>query len=82
MTYDEQTDALNYELLGVVTRYMSEFDLNEATIVGVLESVKCDIMEAWTDFDADFEIDTTDDITDIDTGDDTDLNDRGGFYKK
>jgi hypothetical protein len=82
MTYDEQTDALNYELLGVVTRYMSEFDLNEATIVGVLESVKGDIMEAWTDFDADFEIDTTDDITDIDTGDDTDLNDRGGFYKK
>ena len=60
MTYNEQTDALNYDLLGVVTRYMNEFDLNEATIIGVLESVKGDIMEAWTDFDADFEIDTKD----------------------
>ena len=79
MTYDEQTDAITYEILGVVTRYLNEFDLNEATIVGVLENVKTDVMEAWVDFDADFEIDTD---KDDDTEDDTDPNDRGGFYKK
>ena len=78
MTYDEQTDAMTYEILGVVTRYLNEFDLNEATIVGVLENVKTDVMEAWVDFDADFEIDTKDD----DTEDDDDPHDRGGFYKK
>ena len=77
MTYDEQTDAITYEILGVVTRYLNEFDLNEATIVGVLENVKTDVMEAWVDFDADFEIDT-----DSDTTDEDDPNGRGGFYKK
>jgi hypothetical protein len=78
MTYDEQTDAITYEILGVVTRYLNEFDLNEATIVGVLENVKTDVMEAWVDFDADFEIDSNDDPTD----EEDDPNGRGGFYKK
>jgi hypothetical protein len=40
MTYNEQTDALNFEMLALITRYLNEFDLNEATIVGVLENVK------------------------------------------
>ena len=81
MTYDEQTDAITYEILGVVTRYLNEFDLNEATIVGVLENVKTDVMEAWVDFDADFEIDSKDDDTDT-TDEEDDPNGRGGFYKK
>ena len=69
MTYNEQTDALMFEMLGLVTRYLNEFDLNEATIVGVLENVKRDVMEAWVDFTPDFDIDDDDDDLQEDFGD-------------
>ena len=64
MTYNEQTDALMFDMLGLVTRYMNEFDLNEPTIVGVLESVKGDVMDAWVDFVPEFELDDDEDDDD------------------
>lgn len=64
MTYNEQTDALMFEMLGLITRYLNEFDLNEATIVGVLENVKRDVVEAWVDFAPDFDLDDDQDPTD------------------
>ena len=69
MTYNEQTDALMFEMLGLITRYLNEFDLNEATVVGVLENVKLDVMEAWVDFVPDFDIDDDDDDFQEDFGD-------------
>jgi hypothetical protein len=35
--YDEQTDALRFDLDDLVDRYTSEFDLNTITIIGALQ---------------------------------------------
>lgn len=35
--YDEQTDALRFDLDDLVARYTSEFDLNTITIIGALQ---------------------------------------------
>jgi hypothetical protein len=55
MDIDEQTDSFLFDLQNVVHRYRQEYDLNHATIVGVIEMLKLDYM---TDdsiyFDADF----------------------------
>ena len=40
MDINEQTDAFCYEVGNVVRRFRDEFDLNHATIVGVLEMIK------------------------------------------
>lgn len=55
MDHNEQTDAFLYDLQNVIHRFRTEFDLNHATIVGVLEMVKIDYL---TDsFDVAFEQD-------------------------
>ena len=48
MDYHQQTDALTYDLMNVISRYGEEFDLNHQTIVGVLEYVKLDLMSDCT----------------------------------
>ena len=40
MNINEQTDAFLFEMQGVVNKFKQEFDLNHATIVGCLETVK------------------------------------------
>lgn len=35
--FDEQTDAFRFDLDNLVTRYLSEFDINSFTIVGALQ---------------------------------------------
>jgi hypothetical protein len=45
MDYNEQTDAFYVELNALIQRFMSEFDLNTYTIMGVLEETKHDLIE-------------------------------------
>ncbi len=40
MDYDEQTDALLFDLQATISKFRAEFDLNHATIIGCLEMVK------------------------------------------
>lgn len=35
--YDEQTDALRFDLDDMINRYLEEFDLNVITIIGALQ---------------------------------------------
>lgn len=35
--YDEQTDALRFDLDDLINRYVDEFDLNTITIIGALQ---------------------------------------------
>lgn len=72
MTYDEQTDALTNDMVALVTRYLNEFDLNDATVVGVLDIVKNEVMNACVEFEADFtfDINDDDDLDDVDGLDD------------
>ena len=51
MNNDEQTDALQFELNNLVTKFQQEFDLNAQTIIGCLEVTKLDLI---TDFGVDF----------------------------
>ena len=44
MDINEQTDALLFELQGVVNKFRQEFDLNHATIIGCIEMVKIDYL--------------------------------------
>lgn len=68
MDHNEQTDAFLYDLQNVIHRFRTEFDLNHATIVGVLEMVKIDYL---TDsFDVAFEQDDDNFINDNDNNDD------------
>ena len=65
MNYNEQTDALLFELQATINKFRAEFDLNYATIVGCIEMVKLDYL---TDSgDVDFKADDHDD--DEDRGD-------------
>ena len=44
MDIDTQTDLLTNDLCNLINRYKGEFDLNDQTILGVLEFVKYDII--------------------------------------
>jgi len=44
MDIDTQTDLLTNDLCNLINRYKGEFDLNDQTILGVLEFVKYDIL--------------------------------------
>lgn len=56
---DMQTDRVLADLLAKVAYYMNEYDLNEYTLMGILEAVKMDLkesMETFIDPDDDFDI--------------------------
>ena len=44
MDIDTQTDLLTNDLCNIINRYKGEFDLNDQTIIGVLEFVKYDLL--------------------------------------
>jgi hypothetical protein len=46
MDYNEQTEIFYAELNTLISRFAKEFDLNTATIVGVLEETKLDLIDA------------------------------------
>tara|TARA_R110002110_G_scaffold120542_1_gene295792 strand:+ start:199 stop:405 length:207 start_codon:yes stop_codon:yes gene_type:complete len=51
MDYNEQTDALVMELDNLISRFGDEFDINNYTMIGVLEAKK---MELLLDNDVEF----------------------------
>lgn len=67
MDINEQTDAFCYEVGNVVRRFRDEFDLNHATIVGVLEMIKMEYLLESSSMDVEFEMD--DDFWDDDDDD-------------
>jgi hypothetical protein len=44
MDIDTQTDLLTNDLCNLINRYKEEFDLNDQTIIGVLEFIKYDLL--------------------------------------
>ena len=52
--YDEQTDALRFDLDDLINRYVDEFDLNTITIIGALQEK---VEELCSDGNIEFEID-------------------------
>ena len=54
---DIQIDQLNDELRKVVHRFKLEYDLPVEAIIGVLEYIKADLVDAGVEFDADFDLD-------------------------
>lgn len=69
MDINEQTDAFCYEVGNVVARFRNEFDLNHATIVGVLEMIKMEHLLEASAMEVEFEMD--EDFWDDDDQDDT-----------
>jgi len=69
MDINEQTDAFCYEVGNVVKRFRDEFELNHATIVGVLEMIKMEYLLESNSMDVEFEMDDDfwddDDNTDV-----------------
>ena len=66
MDIDTQTDMLTNDLCNIINRYKKEFDLNDQTIIGILEFVKYDLLATSViEFDPDFlEEDDIDEDTD------------------
>jgi len=61
MDIDTQTDMLTNDLCNLINRYKGEFELNDQTIIGVLEFIKYDLLAmSVIEFDADFEVDEED----------------------
>ena len=67
MDINDQTDAFCNELQNVVMRFRDEFDLNHATIVGVLEMIKMEYLLESNSMDVEFDMD--DDFWDDDDND-------------
>lgn len=62
MDIDTQTDLLTNDLCNIINRYKGEFDLNDQTIIGVLEFVKYDLLATSViEFDPDFDLEDEDD---------------------
>jgi hypothetical protein len=62
MDIDTQTDLLTNDLCNIINRYKGEFDLNDQTIIGVLEFVKYDLLATSViEFDPDFDLEEDDD---------------------
>jgi hypothetical protein len=56
MDIDTQTDLLTNDLCNLINRYKGEFELNDQTIIGVLEFIKYDLLAtSIIEFDADFD---------------------------
>jgi len=56
MDIDTQTDLLTNDLCNTINRYKGEFELNDQTIIGVLEFIKYDLLAtSIIEFDADFD---------------------------
>ena len=66
MDINTQTDMLTNDLCNIINRYKKEFDLNDQTIIGILEFVKYDLLATSViEFDPDFlEEDDIDEDTD------------------
>jgi|TARA_R100000479_G_scaffold176164_1_gene129389 hypothetical protein len=55
MDINTQTDMLTNDLCNIINRYKKEFDLNDQTIIGILEFVKYDLLATSViEFDPDF----------------------------
>ena len=68
MDIDTQTDLLTNDLCNLINRYKGEFDLNDQTILGVLEFVKYDILATSVillELEEDDEEDDDDDLEEI-----------------
>ena len=68
MDIDTQTDLLTNDLCNIINRYKGEFDLNDQTIIGVLEFVKYDLLAtSIIEFDPDFDLeeDSDEDIEEV-----------------
>ena len=67
MTINDQTDQLLFELQAVLNRFVDEYDLNHATIIGCMEILKIDYLTSGDEvaFTADQDlIDEIDDESD------------------
>jgi len=60
MDIDTQTDLLTNDLCNIINRYKGEFDLNDQTIIGVLEFLKYDLL-AFSVIELDLEDDEEED---------------------
>ena len=57
MDIDTQTDLLTNDLCNLINRYKGEFELNDQTIIGVLEFIKYDLLAmSVIEFDPDFDV--------------------------
>ena len=66
MDIDTQTDLLTNDLCNIINRYKGEFDLNDQTIIGVMEFVKYDLLATSViEFDPDFDLEDDDDDTKV-----------------
>ena len=54
MTPQEQTDALYTEFYQLIIRFKQEFDLQEETLIGVMEFIKADMLSGVS-FTVDFD---------------------------
>ena len=63
MTAEDQIDQLNDELRKVVHRFKLEYDLPIEAIVGVMDFIKADLIDAGVDFEVDFDLDDNDEET-------------------
>ena len=75
MNYNEQTDALVFELDTLIRRFQDEFDINSYTVAGILDAKRLDVLlETGVAFEADAELDEeVDDDDDNAEGDQTQL---------
>lgn len=75
MNYNEQTDALVFELDTLIRRFQDEFDINSYTVAGILDAKRLDVLlETGVAFEADAELDEeVDDDDDNTEGDQTQL---------
>ncbi len=64
MDIDTQTDLLTNDLCNIINRYKGEFDLNDQTIIGVLEFLKYDLL-AFSVIELDLEDDSDEDLEEV-----------------
>lgn len=72
MTINDQTDQLLFELQTVLNRFVDEYDLNHATIIGCVEILKIDYLTSGDDDEIAFTADQ-DLIDEIDDESDEEL---------
>ena len=72
MTINDQTDQLLFELQTVLNRFVDEYDLNHATIIGCMEILKIDYLTSGDDDEIAFTADQ-DLIDEIDDESDEEL---------
>lgn len=72
MNINDQTNQFLYELQAVVNRFVDEYDLNHATIIGCMEILKIDYLTSGDDDEVAFTADQ-DLLDEIDDESDEDL---------